>query len=150
MDERNLKNQIADALQAPEVPENLLERTIVRARAITAGRAAERQLAECGDALPADEAAGLTAQSVVGRLMLTVQPPDGVDEAAMTAQLLENEKFRSLTALPAEKQLQELHGGGFLSRFRETPPRAEKPEPVPEKRREKTGPEPPSTGSLSR
>ena len=150
MDELNLKNKIADALQAPEVPENLLERTVVRTRAITAGRAAERQLAERGDALPADEAAGLTAQSVVGRLMLTVQPPDGVDEAAMTAQLLENEKFRSLAALPAEKRLQELHSGEFLSRFRETPPSAEKPEPLPEKRREKTGLEPPSMGQLSR
>ena len=150
MDELNLKNQIADALQAPEVPADLLERTVVRARAITAGRAAERQLAERGDALPADEAAGLTAQSVVGRLMLTAQPPDGVDEAVMTAQLLENEKFRRLTALPAEKQLQELHSGEFLSRFRETPPSAEKPGPAPEKRREKTGPEPPSMGQLSR
>ena len=28
MDELNLKNQIADALQAPEVPEDLLERTV--------------------------------------------------------------------------------------------------------------------------
>ena len=150
MDELNLKNKIADALQAPEVPENLLERTVVRARAITAGRAAERQLAERGAALPADEAAGLTAQSVVGRLMLTVQPPDGTDEAAMAAQLLENEKFRSLTALPAEKQLQELRSGGFLSRFRETPQTAGKPEPAPEKRREKTGPEPPTMGQLTR
>ena len=45
MDELNVKNQIAEALREPEVPRNLVERTVVRARAITAGRAAEQQLA---------------------------------------------------------------------------------------------------------
>ena len=150
MDELNVKNQIAEALREPEVPRNLVERTVVRARAITAGRAAEQQLAAQGDALPAREAAALTAKSVVGRLMLTAQPPDGVDEAAMTAGLMESEKFRGLAELPAEKRLQELRSGEFLARFREQPEAVAAPQSVSAAKKEKSGPEPPSHGQLTR
>ena len=150
MDELNVKNRIAAALQEPEVPRNLVERTVVRARAITAGRAAEQKLAEQGDNLPARESAELTARSVVGRLMLTAEPPAGADETAMAEQLMASEKFRMMAALPAEKRLQELRSGDFLSRFRETPEPAARPEPAPEKQRDKTGPEPPGIGQLSR
>lgn len=138
MDEISLKTQISAAMGEPSAPQALVERTVVRAEAITAGRAAEQRLA-AGETLSAGEAAVLTAKSVAGRLMLTAMPPAGITAEAMASRLAENEKIRQLAALSPEKLLSELQTGQFLSRFRESEAQQSGPSAAPAA--EKTAPE---------
>lgn len=114
MDDKQIREKLGEALKAPSPPQELVERTVERAKAITAGREAEKKLSlqEGGRADP-----HLAAQSVVGRLMMVRQPPNGASAEAMASQLEQNPDFRTAVDCPAKQLLEELQSGRVMQRF---------------------------------
>lgn len=111
MDERYFKEKLTAAMAEPKAPETLIRRTVVRVNAVREGMAAEETLLRQGSALAAADRGILAARSVVGRLMQSVSPPDGVSGEMMAQQLMEKPAFRKLADLPADRLLDDLRHG---------------------------------------
>lgn len=127
MSEATIKQKLADALQEPGAGAALVARTVTRARALTEGREAERLLAQQSG--PGPETAALTAKALVGRLMLTNEPPDGVTPEQMTAQLLADPRFAGMEKAEPARILNELKSGALIRSFApEEPTRSPHPE----------------------
>lgn len=118
MSEVTIKGKLAAALHEPNAPPGLVERTVVRAQAIVAGREAEQKL-ECSDALPHAEFMDLAARSVVGRLMQKQMPPDNVSANMMYKQLQESDVFCRLADQPPQMFLTEVKSGALLRKLSE-------------------------------
>ncbi|MBQ0037376.1 MAG: hypothetical protein KBS74_01755 [Clostridiales bacterium] len=116
MDEMTIKEKMVAALNEPPVPQSLVERTAVRAQALVAGREAEHRLRE-GDVLSDAERLYLAAQSTIGHLMMTREPPENATNRGMLQQLMENEKFRVLADCPPNRFLAELNNGTLLRKL---------------------------------
>ena len=114
MDDMTIKNRINDAMRRPSVPESLMERTVELARAVGAGREAERKLAQSGETLPRDEKEQLVAQGLVGRLMRNHLPPEGVSAEKLTEELRGREDFRKAIEKPTDVLLGELKNGRLI------------------------------------
>ena len=109
-----IKNRITDAMQEPSAPEELVRRTIVRAQALVAGRDAEEKLARTGKTLSHEEKEQLAAQSLLGRLMLSSLPPEGVSAEKLTAELRGREDIREALSKPTDELLSELKNGKLI------------------------------------
>ena len=109
-----IKNRIAAEMQEPSAPEELVRRTIVRAQAISAGRNAEEKLAQAGKALSHEEKEQLAAQSLLGRLMLSSLPPEGVSAEKLTAGLRGRKDIREALSKPTDELLSELESGKLI------------------------------------
>lgn len=102
MDDLNLKEKIINAMAEPRAPDALVERTVQRVKAIETGRMAEEQLREKSGKLQPEARTTLAAESMVGRLMQQMPPPDGVTGAQMARQLKEQPRFRELVESDAD------------------------------------------------
>ena len=109
-----IKNRIAAEMQEPSAPEELVRRNIVRAQALRAGRSAEEKLAQAGETLPHEEKEQLAAQSLLGRLMLSSLPPEGVSAEKLTAELRNREDIRAALSKPTDVLLSELKSGKLI------------------------------------
>lgn len=109
-----IKNKIADAMREPSAPEALIRRNIVRAKAITAGRNAEEKLAQAGESLSKEEKEQLAAESLLGRLMLSSLPREGISAEQLTAELRGREEIRKALDQPADVLLSELNSGKLI------------------------------------
>lgn len=109
-----IKNRIAAEMQEPSAPEELVRRTIVRAQALSAGRNAEEKLAQAGKMLSHEEKEQLAAQSLLGRLMLSSLPPEGVSAEKLTAELRGREDIRAALSKPTDVLLSELKNGKLI------------------------------------
>lgn len=118
MSDMTIKGKLAAALHEPPAPPGLVERTVVRAQAIVAGREAERKL-EQDSVLSRAEYRDLAAQAVVGRLMTRQMPPANVSANMMYQQLLENDVFCRLTGQTPKEFLTEIRNGMFLRKIGE-------------------------------
>ncbi len=118
MNDMTIKGKLAAALCEPSAPPGLVERTVVRAQAIVAGREAEQQL-EHESALSPAEYMNLASQCVVGRLMQKQQPPANVSVDMMCRQLQQSNAFCRLTDQPPKKFLAEVKNGMFLHKLSE-------------------------------
>lgn len=118
MSEVTIKGKLAAALHEPPAPPGLVERTVVRAQAIVAGREAEQKL-ECNDALSRAEFMDLATRSVVGRLMQKQMPPDNVSANMMYRQLQESDAFCRLADQPPKMFLAEVKSGALLRKLGE-------------------------------
>lgn len=116
MNEMTIKGKLAAALHEPPAPPGLVERTVVRAQAIVAGREAEQKL-ECSDTLSHAEFMDLAARSVVGRLMQKRMPPDNVSADMMYKQLQESDAFCRLADQPPKMFLAEVKNGALLRKL---------------------------------
>lgn len=111
MNEGRFKEKLTAAMAEPAAPQSLIRKTIVRIEAVRSGAAAEAALESRGEGISAAERRSLAAQSVVGRLMQSVAPPEGVTCEMMTKQLTESPAFQKLTEVPAERLLADLRHG---------------------------------------
>lgn len=111
MNETTIKNKIVGALGEVCAPKDLVERMAVRATSIVNGRKAEQQLSEMGSAHPDSL---VVAQCVVGRLMMSIDPPNGISVETMTKSLVQNQKFCQLSDAPASELLNELKTGRLI------------------------------------
>ena len=111
MDDRSFKDKLSAAMEEPSAPAALVRRTVVRIEAIRSGMSAEETLSREGEKLSADERRKLAAQSVVGRLMQNLAPPDGVSVDMMTGQLMEKPTLQRLAAIPPDRLVDDLRHG---------------------------------------
>lgn len=137
MDDATIKNKISRALSEPHAPQRLVERTIVRVRAIEAGREAEAALAALGSAAPTEHTRALAARGAVGRLMASNAPPEGAGIEQLERQLAALPAFRALTDRPADQVLQDLQSGKLTAQLLRAVPAAKpaarqsaKPQPL--------------------
>ena len=149
--EELMKNKIADAMREPSAPEALVRRNIVRAKAITAGRNAEAKLAQAGESLSKEEKEQLAAESLLGRLMLSNLPRDGISAEELTAELRGREDIRKALDQPTDVLLSDLSSGKLIRSLASKKPvrAAEKPPEKPEAVKqppEKKAPVPESPG----
>ena len=114
MANKMINNRITDAMQEPSAPEELVRRTIVRAQAIRAGRNAEEKLAQADKTLSHEEKEQLAAQSLLGRLMRSSLPPEGVSAEKLTAELRGREDIREALSKPTDELLSELKNGKLI------------------------------------
>ena len=114
MDDMTIKNRITDAMREPPIPESLMERTVELARAVGAGREAEKKLARTNEALPREEKEQLVAQALIGRLMRNGLPPEGVSAEKLTEELRSREGFREAMEKPTNVLRSELKNGKLI------------------------------------
>ena len=113
MNEMTIKSRLAEALQEPSPPADLIDRTVVRVRALVDGRNAEQRLDS--EAVSPEERLELAAQSTVGRLMARSAPPNGVTAEAMAGQLLADAEFRTLADRPQKELASMVKSGRMVS-----------------------------------
>ena len=118
MSEMTIKGKLAAALHEPPAPPGLVERTVVRAQAIVAGREAEQKL-EQDSVTSHAEYMNLAAQAVVGRLMTRQMPPANVSADMMYQQLLESDAFCRVADQTPKAFLGEIRNGMFLRKIGE-------------------------------
>lgn len=123
MDEAAMKSKIQRAMNEPAAPEGLVRRTIVRANAIEAGRAAENELQALGSAAATEHSRALAARGALGRLMLANAPPDGAGLELLERQLRQLPAFRTLADRPADQVLQDLRSGKFTAQLAKALPK---------------------------
>ena len=140
-----IRKKFEEALDEPKVSTDFVETMVTRANAITAGREAEKKLA---GALTPEEKCLYTAQSVVGRLMMTNKPPRGATVEGMTEQLEKSDKFRSMVGKTPDI-LGELRNGSFIRKFAPAGTPAAAEAAAPEKSAAKNGPENPEINAPS-
>lgn len=133
MDEMTVKNRITEAVREPPAPEALIQRTILRAKAITAGRRAEEQLETGEKDLSGARRRELAATSLIGRLAAVADLPEGVRPEQMAARLAEEPRF--VRAVESGNVLSRLKSGELLNAALQPPKRREAPAP------EKSGPD---------
>ena len=109
MDEKIIKEKITRAVNEPSPPARLVETTVRRAQLIVAGRRAE---AELKTASP-EARAGLLADSVLGRLALSDRKVAELSGDPRT-QLMESERFQSLTGRDPAELLRGLKNGSLV------------------------------------
>lgn len=114
MNEVLYKKRVAAAIREPRAPNALVERTVTRGQCLVEGRAAQRRLAELKGTPPNRELQRLAAQSVVGQLMYTSEPPQSVSGQEMVEALLQNEDFLQALTRPPDELLQALRTGELL------------------------------------
>lgn len=143
MDEITIKAKISRAMNEPRAPQSLVERTVVRVRAIEAGREAEAALEALGSAPPTEQSRTLAARAAVGRLMTAHKPPEGAGIEQLERQLVQLPAFRALTDHPADQILADLKSGKFTSQLSKAVPAAKpavRHAPVPQPLRKDPGP----------
>lgn len=112
-----IKKKITAALDEPSVPQELVERTVDRANAITSGREAEKELASLSADAPAELKTELAAKAITGRLILNRRASANVTAAQMTGQLESNERFRALTSGDPIRLAHDIRSGELILRM---------------------------------
>ena len=115
MDEKEFKNRLAEAMQEPSVPPDLVENTVKRVKTLEAGLMAERRLRN--GRVPPEERGPLLADSVLGRLARSGTLPLGADTGKLKNQLLHNERFRQLSQREPKAVLDALDNGKLAKRM---------------------------------
>lgn len=133
MNELTVKNKIIRAMQEPAVPDRLVQRTIVRGRAVSAGVRAEVRLEREEGSLSLSERVELAAVSLVGRLATVSQLPEGAEPETLAAQLAGEPRF--VRAVEGGNVLARLKSGELLKTTLREPVKRESPAP------ERKGPE---------
>lgn len=122
MDDITIKAKISRALDEPHAPQRLVERTVVRVRAIEAGREAEAALEALGSAPPTEQSRTLAARAAVGRLMTAHMPPEGAGIEQLERQLVQLPAFRALTDRPADQVLADLQSSKLTAQLAKSAP----------------------------
>lgn len=103
--------RFAAALGEPAVPKELVERMVVRAKAIVTGREAEKCLEDTSTAITDKEKLDLAAQSIVGRMMQHQNPPKNVSGAMLAESLKKQDAFIKLASCDRTKLIDTIKNG---------------------------------------
>ena len=91
MDEFAVKEKIQAAYSAPQVSEDLIQRTILRAQAVTMGADAQRQM----ETAPAEKMGQLASRALIGQLAAVSDLPMGIKPERLARQLEQEPAFQS-------------------------------------------------------
>ena len=83
MDEYVVQQKIQKAFQEPHAPEELVQKVILRAKAVSMGVDAQKQL----ETAPAEKVAQLASRAVIGQLAAVSELPSGVQPEQLAQQL---------------------------------------------------------------
>lgn len=83
MDEYVVRQKIQKAFQEPRAPEELVQKVILRAKAVSMGVDAQKQL----ETAPAEKVAQLASRAVIGQLAAVSELPSGVQPEQLAQQL---------------------------------------------------------------
>lgn len=129
MSDTVMRQKVKNAFREPRAPEALIRSTVLRAKAVTAGRQAQEQLKTA----PPESCRELIAQSLIGQLALQTELPGDSQPRQLARQLLHSPAFAR--AMQGGDLLQRLSSGALLRQL--TKPAAD-PEPP---QRQPAGPE---------
>ena len=102
MDEYVIKQKIQRAFLEPRAPEELIQKVILRAKAVVMGTQAQKQL----ESAPAENIGQLASRALIGQLAMVSELPQGTQPEALARQLQEEPAFQSA-----------LRGGNVASRL---------------------------------
>ena len=102
MDEYVIKQKIQEAYFQPRPPEELVQRVILRAKAVTMGTQAQTLL----ETAPAEKVGQLASRALIGKLALVSDLPKDADPEQLAHQLEQQPAFRAA-----------LRGGNIVGRL---------------------------------
>ena len=111
MDEYVIKQKIQKACFEPRAPEELIQKVILRAQAVTMGAQAQKQL----ETAPVEKHAELAAHVLVGQLATVSELPKGARPEQLAQQLAQKAEF--LAALRGGNLAGRLHSGELLQQL---------------------------------
>ena len=114
------ENLIRNAMAIPKASNELVSSVIERGKAITEGRISEKALKE-SENLSLDEIRILTANSIIGRLMLNTKMPKGETKDSLVESLTNNERFQKITLKDKSKLLLEIESGDLIKSLAKKP-----------------------------
>ena len=91
MDEYVIKQKIQNAFSEPRAPEDLVQRVILRAKAVTMGAQAQKQLETASEA----ERGELASRALIGQLAAVSELPMGTQPEELARQLEEQPAFQA-------------------------------------------------------
>ncbi len=142
-----IKRKMTAALNEPTVPQEVVERAVDRINAVTAGRAAENELAGLAASAPAQRKTELAAAAVTGRLLSGRRPQKNVTSAMMTEQLVSNKRFCALTSGDPVRLAHDIRSGELIKKLAQ--PEMKKSAEVPLEIKQEKLPEMPVPDDLS-
>ena len=123
MDEYGIKQKIQTARFEPQAPEGLIQQVILRAKAVTMGVAAQKQL----DTAPAENVAQLASRALIGQFAAVSELPKGTQPEQLAQQLEQQPTLQA--ALHGGNLSQRLNSGELLRQITGQTPEAELAEP---------------------
>ena len=108
MDEYVFKQKIQNAFSEPRAVESLIQQVILRARAVSMGAQAQKEL----DTAPVENAGKLVSRVLIGRLAAVSELPKGSEPERLAQQLEEDPNF--VSAIRGGNILQKLHSGELI------------------------------------
>ena len=111
MDEYVIKQKIQKAYFEPQVPEELIQQVILRAKAVAMGVAAQKQL----ETAPQGNVAELASYAVVGQLAAMSKLPKGAQLEQLARQLAQQPTF--ISVLRSGNVAQRLNSGELLQQI---------------------------------
>ena len=89
MDEKTLKESIQKVYFEPRAPEELIQKVVLRAKAVTMGREAQKQL----ETAPAEKVGELASRALIGQLAAVSELPKNVKPEQLARQLEQEPAF---------------------------------------------------------
>lgn len=123
MDESVIKQKIQNASFEPRAPEDLIQRVILRAKAVTMGTQAQKQL----ETAPAEQLGELASRALIGQLAAVSELPQDTQPEQLAQQLAQQPAFR--TAIHGGNLPQRLKSGELLRQIAGHTPAAQPEEP---------------------
>lgn len=123
MDEHVTKRKIQKAFSEPRAPEELIQQVILRAKAVTMGGQAQKQL----QTAPSEKYGELTSRALIGQLAAVSELPAGGRPEQLAQQLEQQPAFRA--ALHGGNLSRRLNSGELLRQITGQTPEAELAEP---------------------
>lgn len=123
MDEYVIKQKIQNAFSEPRAPEDLVQRVILRAKAVTMGAQAQKQLETASEA----ERGELASRALIGQLATVSELPMGMQPEELAHQLEEQPAFQA--ALRGGNLPQRLKSGELLRQITGHTPDVQPEEP---------------------
>ena len=124
MDEYVMKQKIQKAYSEPRAPEELIEKVILRAKAVTMGVNAFKQLENA----PAERVAALTSRVLIGQLAAVSELPKGAQPESLARKLEQESAF--IAALRGGNITRRLNSGELMRQVIGREPEAEQPPQV--------------------
>ena len=123
MDEYVVKQKIQKAFLEPRAPEELMQKVVLRAQAVSMGTNAQRALENA----PAEQVGALASRALIGQLAAVSELPKGV-EPELLARLLEQEPSFS-SALRGGNVARRLSSGELMQQVTGQTPAEEQTSP---------------------
>jgi hypothetical protein len=125
MDESVVKKKIQAAYSAPQASETLIQRTILRAQAVTMGAEAQREL----ETAPAEKLGQLASRVLIGQLAAVSDLPKGIKPEHLAQQLEQEPAFQA--ALRDGNAAQRVKSGELMRQVIKQKPAAAQASPKP-------------------